>query len=180
MNNFFKQNSNAKILNNLSYSIDTSSSNETSLITNYKESNHLTSLNHYVCIYNNKGQSPYRNKLILSLDENEINILNNTKNIFYKNYYNDILLIKKAIEYIFSFNDSKYHKYININIKCSNIYTENALKEWIYDWFEVNTKISNKNSSDVESSNRIILEPIYKKELKNIYDTIKKCKVLVN
>ena len=179
MNNFFKQNSNAKILNNLSYSID-SSSNDSNISKESDNLSQLSPLNNYVCIYNNKGQSPYRNKLILSLDENEINVLNNTKNIFYKNYYNDILLIKKAIEYIFSFNDSKYHKYININIKCSNIYTENALKEWIYDWFEVNTKISNKDSSDVESSNRIIIEPIYKKELKNIYDTIKKCKVLVN
>jgi len=163
MNNFFKQNSNAKILNNLSYSIDTSS-NDSTHSNNLKD---INSLNHYVCIHNNKGQSPYRNKLILTLDENEIDLLNNTKNIFYKNYYNDILLIKKAIEYIFSFNDSKYHKYININIKCSNIYTENALKEWIYDWFELNKE-------------NIGLEPKYKKELKNIYDTIKKCKVLVN
>lgn len=172
MNNFFKQNSNAKILNNLSYSIDTSSNDSTFS----NESNNLRELspiNNYVCIHNNKGQSPYRNKLILSLDENEINLLNNTKNIFYKNYYNDILLIKKAIEYIFSFNDSKYHKYININIKCSNIYTENALKEWIYDWFESD----NKTCLNKEN---IGFEPIYKKELKNIYDTIKKCKVLVN
>ena len=172
MNNFFKQNSNAKILNNLSYSID-SSSNDSNIS---KESNNLSPLsplNNYVCIYNNKGQSPYRNKLILSLDENEINVLNNTKNIFYKNYYNDILLIKKAIEYIFSFNDSKYHKYININIKCSNIYTENALKEWIYNWFELeNNSLLNKENIGVE--------PMYKKELKNIYDTIKKCKVFVN
>jgi hypothetical protein len=158
MNNFFKQNSNAKILNNLSYSIDTSSNNDT----------HTNNINNYVCINNNKGQCPYKNKLILSLDENEINILNNTKNIFYKNYYNDILLIKKAIDYIFSFNDSKYHKYININIKCSNIYTENALKEWIYDWFEITPENEQK------------LDPLYKKELKNIYDTIKKCKVLIN
>jgi len=172
MNNFFKQNSNAKILNNLSYSIDSSSND--SIIS--KESNNLTELSHinrYVSIYNNKGQSPYRNKLILSLDENEINILNNTKNIFYKNYYNDILLIKKAIEYIFSFNDPKYHKYININIKCSNIYTENALKEWIYNWFEseINSSLNKEN---------LRVEPMYKNELKNIYDTIKKCKVLVN
>ena len=167
MNNFFKQNSNAKILNNLSYSIDTSSDNNV-CNTIYNDINNINDINIYVCIHNNKGQSPYKNKLILSLDENEINILKNTKNIFYKNYYNDILLIKKAIDYIFSFNDSKYHKYININIKCSNIYTENALKEWIYNWFEINPENQQK------------IEPLYKKELKKIYDTIKKCKVLIN
>ena len=111
-----------------------------------------------VKIKNNKSN------FTLTLNDEELKILSNMNNIFYKDYYKDILLVNKSLQFIFQHIDEKYHRYINLNIKCANIYTENALKEWIYKWFD-----SKENQPKI----------VFKDELESIFNGFKKCKIHV-
>jgi hypothetical protein len=137
---FYKQNSNAKLMNHLNYQITTGYD--------------------HVKIKNNKSN------FTLKLEDNELGMIEQNEHNFYREYYRDILLVNKALNHIFETNENKYHKYLNLSIKCTNIYTENALKEWIYHWFE---------------SKEINIENVkYKTELENIFIGFKKCKIQVN
>jgi hypothetical protein len=142
---FFKQGSNAKIMNNLCYYIKT--------------------YNNMVEIKNNKTKEE------INLNEEEIGIINNINHEFFKSYYEDLILVKKGLEYIFNQTEDKFHKYLNINIKCSNIYTENALKEWINIWFNEESKIINNFETEKIK---------YNDELREIYKQFKKCRITIN
>jgi len=138
---FYKKGSNAKIMNNLNFSLI---SNENDLI-----------------IKNNKMENK------LELTENEKMVLNGIQNIVYRTFYSNIILIKNGIEWIFNNTEEKFHKYINIKIKCYSIYAENTLKEWMYIWFE---------QPNIKDENKLI----YMDEIENIYNQFKKCKISIN
>jgi hypothetical protein len=138
---FFKQNSNAKRMNELTFSINTI------------KANILSEIN---------IRSTKVNKT-LALDKNELNSLNilKTKNSTILNYYTEILLIKKALDWIFEDTETEYHKYISINISCCNIYCINTINEWLDLYY---------GSQDQKELK------YFGKEIYTIYDNLKKCK----
>jgi hypothetical protein len=139
---FYKKGSNAKIMNNLSFTV--------------------VSFNDHVVIKNNRSEI----KINLSLDEKEM--VNKIKNDTYRSFYTNIILIKNGIEWVFTNTEEKFQKYICIKVKCSSIYAENALKEWMYNWFST-SKIKDE-----------INNLIYTDDLYSIYNHFKKCKITVS
>ena len=152
---FFKQNSNAKRMNELSFNINTIKANNLSDVS---------------------IKSSKVNK-ILSLDKNDLQALNilKTKNITILNYYSEVLLMKKALDWIFNDTETDYHKYISISINCCNIYCINTFREWINIWFGTESN----NGSNNESSESKVLN-YFNKEIYSIFDNLKKCKYTVN
>lgn len=140
-NSFYKKGSNAKIMNNLSFN--------------------LISTEDEIVIKNNK------NEINIKIGLEDIIEINQIKNKRYRDFCINTILIKKGIEWILNNTEEKYHKYITIKIKCFSIYTENALKEWMYRWFNDN----------IEDNN---CKVIYRDDLYNIYNQFKKCKITVN
>lgn len=144
---FYKKCSNAKFMNNLCFT--------------------LVSKEDSIIIKNNKSEKE------LKLHQNDENNLNKIENLVYKTFYKNLILIKNSIDWIFDNTEEKYHKYINIKINCYSIYTENALKEWMYDWF---SERSERAQETYIASNNLV----YMGDLKNVYDKFKKCKITVN
>jgi hypothetical protein len=169
---FFKQNSNAKRMNELCFYVN-STINSSSILSDINNSN----------IKSNKI-TVRSNKLFttINLDDNDVSILRFSKinNSTILSYYTELLLIKKALEYIFTDTEDEYHKYINLTLNCCNIYTINVLKEWLVKWY--GTK--GEYNEDENKSNRIIEEATnilpFDHELFTVYSYIKKCKVVVN
>lgn len=145
---FFKQNSNAKRLNELTFTIQT------------------------VCHSNNNLEITIKStkvNKVLVLDKNEVNNINSLKikNLTILNYYTEILLIKKALDWIFSDTEPEYHKYISINILCNSVYCINTLREWMNIWY-------NNENQEIKTLK------YFNNEIISIYDNLKKCKFSIN
>lgn len=141
---FFKQNSNAKRMNELSFIITTDIAHDEINIKSSKCDKTIT----------------------LDHQDNTYLDLYSTGNIIINNYYKEILLIKKALEWMFNDTEEEYHKYININLNCDSVYAINALNEWIHKWY---------STSEEEKDERP-----FDNELYIIYTYTKKCKIIVN
>lgn len=132
---FFKKNSNAKRITELSFNL------KTNLI--------------------KKEISIKSNKMDISLKLTNDDLLssdyNNFDNEVLTSYFLEIFLIKKALDYIFTTTEEKYHKYINISFDCSSIYCLNVIKEWIYLWYE------NEHFKDLNRPCNTIINDIYTK-----------------
>jgi hypothetical protein len=131
---FFKKNSNAKRITELSFNIKTNI------------------IKKCVNIKNSKID------INLILSNEEINTLNNNfNNDVINNYFIEILLCKKALDYVFTTNEEHYHKYINLTFNCTSIYCLNVIKEWLYIWYEKNS------SEEINRPFNSVLEDIYTK-----------------
>jgi hypothetical protein len=153
---FFKKNSNAKRMNELNFYLDvvTNEYNDVNI-----DFNSFDKFN-YINIKTNKVSN------YIKLDQEEFTYLlssvNNSSILF--NYYKEILLIKKALENIFNDTDKGYHRYINLNISCNNIYCVNFLNTWVNNWFDKNE-----------------IQRPYHDDLKIIFNNLKKCsKIVIN
>lgn len=150
---FFKQNSNAKRMNDLSFNITTVSNVNSSGLDSAE-----------VIIRNSKIS-----KTIGITEDDHIHLeLVSTQNKIINNYYVEILLIKKALEWLFNDIEEEYHKYVNITVVCSNTYCINALNEWINMWY---------NTTEDEEERE---ERPFEHELYTIYNYSRKCKFTVN
>jgi hypothetical protein len=142
---FFKQNSNAKRMNELSFSLNTvKGSNIKEIIVKSSKINKLISLD----------KADLQNISALKIKNSVIN-----------SYYSEILLVKKALEWLFNDTEDDYHKYISININCCNVYTINTLREWIDMWY-----------SEEEKNVDNIKIKYFNNEIYSIFTNLKKCK----